>query len=87
MSGRKGMLHYKVEIKAGSGTSVYWKNMQRMRQWQQCWEFAKQSGSKPGYGCIDREGELSFHKPIGRPLKAERRAKGTGTVARWRMRC
>ena len=70
MSGRKGMLHYKVEIKQEAVRLVEKEQMayaavavrlgirkaERIKAWVRM------------YG---REGELSFHKPIGRPVKVE----------------
>ncbi len=70
MSGRKGMLHYKVEIKqeavrlvleeheeyAVVGDKLNIRKPDRIKAWVRMYR---------------REGELSFHKPIGRPLKTE----------------
>ncbi len=70
MSGRKGMLHYKVEIKqeavrlvleerwtyAAVATRLEIRKAERIEAWVRMYR---------------REGELSFHKPIGRPVKTE----------------
>ncbi len=70
MSGRKGMLHYKVEIKqeavrlvleehltyAAVAARLEIRKAERIEAWVQMYR---------------REGELSFHKPIGRPVKTE----------------
>ena len=70
MSGRKGMLHYRVEIKQEAVRLVL----------EECQSYATVA-AKLGIRKADRieawvrmyrrEGELSFHKPIGRPLKSE----------------
>jgi transposase-like protein len=70
MSGRKGMLHYKVEIKqeavrlvleehltyAAVAAKLAIRKAERIEAWVRMYR---------------QEGELSFHKPIGRPLKSE----------------
>ena len=70
MSGRKGMLHYKVEIKQEAVRLVeeeHWtygavaarleiRKAKRIEVWVRMYR---------------QEGELSFHKPIGRPVKSE----------------
>jgi len=70
MSGIKGMLHYKVEIKqeavrlaleehmtyAAVAARLRIRKAERIEAWVRMYR---------------REGELSFHKPIGRPVKAE----------------
>jgi len=70
MSGRKGMKHYRVETKqeavglvleehltyAAVGTRLEIRKAERIEVWVR----------------MDREeGEASFHKPIGRPLKSQ----------------
>jgi len=70
MSGRKGMKHYRVEIKqeavrlvleehltyAAVAARLGIRKAERIKAWVRVYR---------------REGELSFHKPIGRPLKIE----------------
>ena len=70
MTGRKGMLHYRVEIKqeavrlvleehltyAAVATRLEIRKAERIEAWVRMYR---------------QEGELSFHKPIGRPLKSQ----------------
>jgi transposase-like protein len=70
MSGRKGMKHYRVEIKqeavrlvleehltyAAVAARLGIRKAERIKAWVRVYR---------------REGELSFHKPIGRPVKTE----------------
>ena len=70
MSGRKGMLHYKVETKreavrlvleeqltyAAVATELEIRKAERIEVWVRMYR---------------EEGEASFHKPIGRPLKSQ----------------
>ena len=70
MSGQKGMMHYKVEIKqeavrlvleehltyAAVATSLEIRKAERIEVWVRMYR---------------EEGEASFHKPIGRPLKSQ----------------
>ena len=70
MSGRKGMMHYKVEIKqeavrlvleehltyAAVATRLEIRKAERIEVWVRMYR---------------EEGEASFHKPIGRPLKSQ----------------
>jgi transposase-like protein len=70
MSGRKGMLHYSVETKqeavrlvleehqtyAGVAAQLGIRKAKRIAAWVRMYR---------------REGEASFHKPIGRPLKSQ----------------
>ena len=70
MSGRKGMLHYKVEVKqeavrlvleehltyAAIAAKLAIRKAERIEAWVRMYR---------------QEGDLSFHKPIGRPLKAQ----------------
>jgi transposase-like protein len=70
MSGRKGMKHYKVETKqeavrlvleehmtyAAVGTRLEIRKAKRIEVWVRKYR---------------EEGEISFHKPIGRPLKSQ----------------
>jgi transposase-like protein len=81
MSGRKGMLHYQVEIKqeavrlveeehltyAAVAARLGIRKAERIKAWVRMYR---------------REGELSFHKPIGRPVKTESEAR---EVERLRM--
>jgi len=70
MSGRKGMLHYPVEVKQEAVRLVEEENLTYS-------EVASRLGiRKPErievwVRMYRREGELSFHKPIGRPPKAQ----------------
>lgn len=70
MSGGKGMLHYQVEIKQEAVHLV-------LEEHQTYAAVAAQLGIrkadriKAWVGMYRREGELSFHKPIGRPVKIE----------------
>jgi transposase len=70
MSGRKGMKHYKVEIKQEAVRLVL----------EEHWTYAvvaarleirKADRIKAWVRMYRQEGELSFHKPIGRPLKSQ----------------
>ena len=70
MSGRKGMLHYKVEVKQEAERLVLEEHLtyavvaaklairkaERIEAWVRMYR---------------QEGEFSFHKPIGRPLKSQ----------------
>jgi len=70
MSGRKGMMHYEVEIKqeavrmvleehltyAAVAVKLGIRKAKRITAWVRMYR---------------QEGELSFHKPIGRPLKSQ----------------
>jgi transposase-like protein len=70
MSGRKGMMHYEVEIKQEAVRMVLEEQLtyavvaaklgirkaKRITAWVRMYR---------------QEGELSFHKPIGRPLKSQ----------------
>ena len=81
MSGRKGMLHYQVEIKqeavrlvleahltyAAVADRLNIRKAERIEAWVRMYR---------------REGELSFHKPIGRPVKTESKER---EVERLRM--
>ena len=81
MSGRKGMLHYRVETKqeavrlvleehltyAAVAARLAIRKAERIEVWVRMYR---------------REGEFSFHKPIGRPLKTEREER---EVERLRM--
>jgi transposase len=74
MSGRKGMLHYKVEIKQEAVRQVLEEHLTYTAV------AAKLNIRKPGrikawVRMYRQEGELSFHKPIGRPVKSEREGR------------
>ena len=81
MSGKKGMLHYEVKLK-----------QEAVRMFlEEHWTYetiAKELGIrkaeriKAWVRMYRREGELSFHKPIGRPVKTEREER---EVERLRM--
>ena len=70
MSGRKGMLHYRVEVKQEAVRLV-------LEEHLTCAEVAtklaiRQSARIEVWVRMYRqEGELSFHKPIGRPPKSQ----------------
>lgn len=69
MSGRKGMLHYKLETKQEAVRLV-------LEEYLSYTEVAVRLGIRKSerievwVRMYRREGELSFHKPIGRPPKA-----------------
>lgn len=74
MSGRKGMLHYRLEIKQEAVRLVE----------EEHWTYAmvaaqlnirKAERIKAWVRMYRQEGELSFHKPIGRPTKAQRQER------------
>jgi len=81
MSGRKGMLHYKVEIKQEAVRLVLEEHLTYAVVAARL-EIRKAERIKVWVQMYRREGELSFHKPIGRPLKAESEER---EVARLRM--
>jgi transposase-like protein len=70
MSGRKGMLHYKVEIKQEAVRLVLEEHLTYAVVAARL-EIRKAKRIEAWVRMYRREGELSFHKPIGRPLKAE----------------
>jgi transposase len=70
MSGRKGMMHYKVEIKQEAVRLVleeHWTYTVVAARL----EIRKADRIKAWVRMYRQEGELSFHKPIGRPLKSQ----------------
>lgn len=70
MSGRKGMKHYKVEVKQEAVRLVLEEHMAYAAVAVRLGiRKAKRIGT--WVGMYRREGELSFHKPIGRPVKTE----------------
>ena len=70
MSGRKGMLHYRVEIKQEAVRRVLEEHLTYATVAAQL-EIRKAERIEAWVRMYRREGELSFHKPIGRPLKTE----------------
>jgi len=70
MSGRKGMLHYKVEIKQEAVHLVLEEHMAYAAVAARL-EIRKAERIEAWVRMYRREGELSFHKPIGRPVKTE----------------
>jgi transposase-like protein len=70
MSGRKGMLHYKVEIKQEAVRLVLEEN-QTYSAVAAKLEIRKAERIEVWVRMYRQEGELSFHKPIGRPLKSQ----------------
>ena len=70
MSGRKGMLHYKVEIKQEAVRLVEEEHMTYTTVADKL-NIRKPDRIKVWVRMYRREGELSFHKPIGRPVKTE----------------
>ena len=70
MSGQKGMLHYKVEIKQEAVRLVQEEHMPYAAVADKL-KIRKADRIKAWVRMYRREGELSFHKPIGRPLKTE----------------
>jgi len=70
MSGRKGRLHYKVEIKQEAVRLVLEEHMTYAAVAARL-EIRKAERIEAWVRMYRREGELSFHKPIGRPVKTE----------------
>ena len=70
MSGRKGMLHYRMETKQEAVRLVLEEHMTYAVVASRL-EIRKAERIEAWVGMYRREGELSFHKPIGRPLKTE----------------
>ena len=70
MSGTKGMLHYRVETKQEAVRLVLEEHMTYAVVASRL-EIRKAERIEAWVGMYRREGELSFHKPIGRPLKTE----------------
>jgi transposase len=70
MSGSKGMLHYKVEIKQEAVRLVLEEHMTYAAVADQL-NIRKADRIKAWVQMYRQEGELSFHKPIGRPVKIE----------------
>jgi len=70
MSGRKGMMHYRVEVKQEAVRVVLEEHLTYAAVASRL-EIRKAERIEAWVGMYRREGELSFHKPIGRPLKTE----------------
>jgi transposase len=70
MSGRKGMLHYKVEVKQDAVRLVEEEHMTYAAVADKL-NIRKPDRIKAWVRMYRREGELSFHKLIGRPVKTE----------------
>jgi len=70
MSGRKGMLHYRVEIKQEAVRLVLEEHMTYAAVASRL-EIRKAERIEAWVGMYRREGELSFHKSIGRRVKTE----------------
>ncbi len=70
MSGRKGMWHYRVEIKQEAVRLVLEEHLTYAAVAARL-GIRKAERIKAWVGMYRREGELSFHKPIGRPVKTE----------------
>jgi transposase len=70
MSGSKGMMHYKVEIKQEAVRLVLEEHMRYAAVADQL-NIRKADRIKAWVRMYRKEGELSFHKPIGRLVKIE----------------
>jgi transposase-like protein len=70
MSGRKGMLHYKVEVKQEAVRLVLEEHLTYAAVAAKL-EMRKAERIEAWVRMYRQEGELSFHKPIGRPLKSQ----------------
>ncbi len=70
MSGRKGMLHYKVEVKQEAVRLVLEEHLTYAVVAARL-EIRKSERIEAWVRMYRQEGELSFHKPIGRPPKSE----------------
>ena len=70
MSGRKGMLHYGVEIKQEAVRLVLEEHMMYAAVASRL-EIRKADRIEAWVRMYRQEGELSFHKRIGRPVKTE----------------
>jgi len=80
MSGRKGMMHYKMEIKQEAVRLVEEERMTYAAVADRL-NIRKAARIKAWVWMHRREGELSFHKPIGRPMQTESEER---EVERWR---
>ena len=79
MTGRKGMMHYRVEIKQEAVRLVLEAHMTYAAVATQL-EIRKAQRIKVWVRMYRREGELSFHKTIGRPVKTERAEREMGRL-------
>lgn len=70
MTGRKGMVHYQVETKQEAVRLVLEEHLTYAAVAARL-EIRKAERIEAWVGMYRREGELSFHKPIGRPVKTE----------------
>jgi len=70
MSGQKGMLHYSVEVKE-EAVRLFLEEHQTYAAIAERLGIRKAARIEVWVRLYRREGEASFHKPIGRPLKAE----------------
>jgi transposase-like protein len=70
MSGRKGMLHYKVETKQEAVRLVLEEYLTYAAVASRL-EIRKSERIEVWVRMYREEGEASFHKPIGRPLKSQ----------------
>jgi transposase-like protein len=70
MSGRKGMLHYKVEVKQEAERLVLEEHLTYAAVAAKL-EIRKAERIEAWVRMYREEGEFSFHKPIGRPLKSQ----------------
>ena len=70
MSGRKGMMHYKVEIKQEAVRLVLEEHLTYAAVASRL-EIRKSERIEVWVRMYREEGEASFHKPIGRPLKSQ----------------
>jgi transposase-like protein len=70
MSGRKGMMHYKVEIKQEAVRLVLEEHLTYAVVASRL-EIRKSERIEAWVRMYREEGEASFHKPIGRPLKSQ----------------
>jgi transposase-like protein len=70
MSGRKGMLHYKVDTKQEAVRLVLEEHMAYAAVATRL-EIRKSERIEVWVRMYREEGEASFHKPIGRPLKSQ----------------
>jgi transposase-like protein len=70
MSGRKGMVHYRVEIKQEAVRLVLEEQLSYAEVAARL-AIRKAARIKAWVRMYRQEGELSFRKPIGRPLKSQ----------------
>lgn len=70
MSGRKGMVHYSIEVKREAVRLVEEENLS-YKEVAKRLEIRKAERIERWVAMYRQEGELSFHKPKGRPRKVE----------------